>query len=107
MEQAEIKKYLDAQLGSQEPVTHVCDINKIVVADIEKIDKQAYNFEERTVVRFLLTIKGLTKKVLCPVSVMIQLKEIQKTAQVTAFRVLKTGEGIKTRYTLVPELRAL
>ena len=107
MENEQIKQYLDQELNSSDPVTHVCEIDKIRIADIEKIEKQPYHFEDRTVVRFLLTVKGQPKKVLCPMSVMIQLKELQKQEEVIAFRVLKSGVGIRTSYTLVPELKQL
>jgi hypothetical protein len=108
MEAKELTKFIDENAPVREKLRRITELDKVIVKDIEKIETHSYQIqageETKTVNRFILTIKG--ERVECPRSVMTQLNAVLKkySDKITAFSVVKSGQGINTTYAVVPEV---
>lgn len=113
MKQEELIKQLDEQAPVRERMEwqHVSEAGRIKIADIDKVEPKDFDMtdkdgKQKVVTRFFLTVKNNPKSILVPKSIMTQLNELMKKGNVISFSVIKTGTGIGTKYTLVPEMIA-
>ena len=111
MDLEELKKQLDEKVHATGELLHICDLGRFALVDIESFELMEFMFKEegkepRKNNRYVITFKGLDKKVVSPVSVMGMLKELlAKQERVTHVTVLRTGTGLSTKYALMPEIQ--
>jgi len=93
----------EAQAYEPKQTKNISELDKVPV-DIE-LEDDSFDFEEngktKTVHQKVIVING--EKYKFPLSVLASLKEhLIENPSLKAFKVRKSGEGLKTKYTLIP-----
>lgn len=103
----DLKEYLE-NLEEQKEYVKVEDVGMINLDDIISVEEREFSWQdddtERKYKRVILKIKGIDEEVVMPVSAAKSLKSLMKELGNTlkGFKVVREGEGLKTKYTVVP-----
>jgi hypothetical protein len=107
----EFKAELEKKVTNDGRFIHIVHVGRFAIADIDLIESKIFEYpsdnspEIKKVLRYLLTINGIEGKVVVPSGVMGDIKQlIEKQPNISHFTVVSTGQGIKTRYSIIPEL---
>ena len=104
----EFKKQLKKEAPDVGPKVHIVDCDQgVKVVDIIRMEQEIREYPDKDgkmkpKKRFLLTVRGVELPIIMPYSVATQLKNLMETKNVVSFTVARTGNGIMTRYQLVP-----
>lgn len=106
------KELLEAIESTTTPkMAHICDLGRVEVANIERREVKEDTFQtndngkvtEQKKTRIMLKLKNRDDLVIMPISAWGQLgKMIKELPQMTAFKVIKSGEKKDTKYQVIP-----
>ncbi len=95
-------EYLE-KIEENQDFINIVDMKEIKLSEVDKVEEKEFSTDEgKSYKRVILHLKD-GKQVISPISVMKQLKVlIENTKGLQAFKVVKSGSGLQTTYSIIP-----
>ena len=110
MFQDEFKSQIEANYPTKDKVVTINDAGRIELKTISRIESKEYKIrvgdEDKIIKRLIIirVVEGKEERISCPLSVADQLNEIMDNSHLVAFKVIKNGTGLLTKYQVIPEV---
>ena len=100
----DLKSFLEKLEQSQEYI-QISEAGYIKLSEIAEVEEKIFSTDEgKEYKRIILKMKD-NRHIISPISAMKQLKAIiDDNPNITAFKVVKTGSGLSTAYSVIPEI---
>lgn len=81
-------------------IKNIADFDSITLSKLTNIHKKKFGEGDNTFDKFVGVYED--EEITIPTGILINIKELRKKYNLNEIKVIKSGEGMKTKYTLIP-----